>query len=203
MYFERIIDTWKKFCFVIKFFKNSCKSLCPRLMLFQNSRLTATWRQLWNRHSADNHIYWFTAWVAATGIFVLFLRLENKELKLPFGGVAINRPRQISPLWFWAHQLQLRWTETTANGHMTALTVKHSLLEFSSGNKPFQRDWILWVFLSKRKCCKNFLKTTWDECNHREEQWSVLWFSHNPKKKAYPELGFIFGCSQSEVWHSC
>lgn len=126
---------------------------------------------------------------AAKGIFVLFLRLENKELKLPFGVVAINRARQISQLWFWAYQLQLQWMETTANGHMTTLTVKRSLLEFSSGNKPFQRDWILWVFLRKRKCSKNFLKTTREESNsdfHRTKKnlilnWGLFWGIHKVK----------------------
>lgn len=99
--------------------------------------------------------------------------------------MAINKARQISQLWFWAHQLQLPWMKTTANGHMTALTVKHSLLEFSSGNKPFQADWILLGFLRKRTSCRNFLKTIREESNHREERWSVLWFSHNQKKNQH------------------
>lgn len=68
------------------------------LMSFQNSRL------LLCKDNCRMHIQQVKTCIlifgmgAATRIFVLFLRLENKELKLPFGVVALNRVRQISQL---------------------------------------------------------------------------------------------------------
>lgn len=178
MYFERIINTCKKFCYVIKSFKtsiNSCKSLWPWLTLFQNSRLTAMRRQLWNKHSADNDIYWFTAWCShrnlcrktwqqrvKTSVWCCSYKTEqDKSLNYDSEHTSYNHSGWRQPLMTW--QLWL-W--------------KHSLLEFSSSNKPFQGDWILWDFPWKRKCCKNFPKATQEESNCRGEKWSILQLSH-------------------------
>lgn len=55
----------------------------------------------------------------------------------------------------------------------------------------------MWFFWGRENTAWIFSKQT--KSKHRESL-SVLQFSHKGKK-AYPELEFIFGYSQSEVWH--